>query len=41
MHPVQCTNTRHDITNLVNQGIVLEYLKSGSKHETCFYNYTF
>ena len=33
----------HDVTNLVNQGIVLGflYLKSGSKHETCFYNYTF
>ena len=33
----------HDVTNLVNQGMVLGflYLKSGSKHETCFYNYTF
>ena len=43
MHPVQCTNTHNDVTNLVNQGIVLGFLflKSGSKHETCFYNYTF
>ena len=33
----------HDVTNLVNQGMVLGflYLKSGSKHETCFYNSTF
>ena len=33
----------HDVTNLVNQRIVLEflYLKSGSKYETCLYNYTF
>ena len=33
----------HNVTNLVNQGMVLGflYLKSGNKHETCFYNYTF
>ena len=33
----------HDLTILVNQEIVqgFLYLKSGSKHDTCFYNYTF
>ena len=31
------------VTNLVNQGMVVGflYLKSGNKHDTCFYNYTF
>ena len=33
----------NDVTNLVHQRMVLGFLysKSGSKHETCFYNYTF
>ena len=33
----------HNVTNLVNQRMVLGflYLKSGNKRETCFYNYTF
>ena len=30
MHPVSCTNTHHDVTDLVNHGIIkvqkLEYL---------------
>ena len=37
MHPVSCTNTHHDVRDLVNHGIVkdtkgeiLEYLESGT-----------
>ena len=31
----------HEVTNLVNQRMVLGflYLKSGCKHETCFYDF--
>ena len=32
MHPVSCTNTHHDVTDLVNHGMVkkqkLEYLEN-------------
>ena len=35
MQPVSCTNTHHDVIDLVNQGMVkikkLEYLESGTK----------
>ena len=34
MHPVSCTNTRHDVRDLVNQGMVkiqkLDYLENGT-----------
>ena len=34
MHPALCTNTHHDVTDLVNYGIVkiqkLEYLENGT-----------
>ena len=40
MNPVSCTNTHHDVTDLVNNGVVkiqkLGYLDNGTKlfHET-------
>ena len=34
MHPVSCTNIHHDVTDLVNHGIVkntkIEYLENGT-----------
>ena len=33
MHPVSCTNTYHDVTDLLNRGMVkntkLEYIENG------------
>ena len=34
MHPVSCTNTRHDVTDLINHGMVktqkIEYAEKGT-----------
>ena len=40
MHPVTLTNTRHDVTDLVNHGMVeiqkLEYLENGTYQDITF-----
>ena len=37
MHPVTCTNTHHDITDLVNHGLV-KNTKSGEQNKTFLCN---